>query len=41
LLREPEDRQRLLEGIRLARRIGTTMALADLIDRELKSWRRR
>jgi choline dehydrogenase len=35
LLREPEDRRRLVEGIRLARHIGATMPLADLIDREL------
>jgi len=34
-LREPRDRQRLLEGIRLARRIGATRPLAHLTTREL------
>lgn len=32
---EPGDRQRLLDGIRLARRIGATEPLAGLIDHEL------
>jgi choline dehydrogenase len=35
LLGTLEDRARLLEGIRLARRIGATFPLADLIDTEL------
>jgi choline dehydrogenase len=34
-LREPSDRRRLLDGIRLARRIGAAKPLADLIDHEL------
>lgn len=34
-LADPRDRARLLDGIRLARRIGRTAPLADLIDSEL------
>jgi choline dehydrogenase len=34
-LEEPKDRERMIEGIRLARRIGRTAPLADLIEMEL------
>ena len=34
-LADPVDRERLLEGIRMARKIGRTAPLADLIDTEL------
>lgn len=34
-LADPKDRERLLEGIRMARRIGRTAPLADFVDAEL------
>ncbi|MFI6642566.1 GMC family oxidoreductase [Streptomyces sp. NPDC050504] len=34
-LAEPEDRRRLVEGVKLARRLGATRPLAELVDREL------
>lgn len=34
-LADPNDRQRLLEGIRMARRIGRTAPLSDLVETEL------
>ncbi|MER7047304.1 GMC family oxidoreductase [Streptomyces jumonjinensis] len=35
MLAEPQDRARLLEGVRLARRIGATAPLSEIIDHEL------
>ncbi|MEU2830626.1 GMC family oxidoreductase N-terminal domain-containing protein [Streptomyces lavendulae] len=34
-LAEPEDRRRLLEGVKLARRLGATEPLAGMVEREL------